>query len=504
MTGFGAGVGFLVGAAFGPVPAIVTGLALIGWLLATGRVVSPMATAVIGIAVLLGFWRGEPLPDEADIVPPTDAATFFGVVLGAPSTRSTDQTFVILLESPFRSSLEPGEDIRLSVTAGLLPTVRPGDRVRVSGFARPTREFPAGFARYLRTLGAVGTLNAFSFQIEERATGWRPYPYLASAWYGRMVARAAPGDRGALIAGLVTGRDDALSDERKDAFRRTGTGHITAVSGSNLALLVTIAAVSGKVTGLRRRLAWQLGVVVFLWGYALLAGFEPPVNRAALVATGVVVAGLLGRRADALTLLAVGGAALVAIQPLVLWSISFQLSMAASAALALVFEPDEVDGWAGLVRAGITATVAAQIATLPFALGAFGALPLLSIPANLIVAPLAGAAFFLGAVAGMAGLVSGTLGAFIAALAGLPAGWVLRTVDLLGGTWSPVIEYRTTQVETSIIAALCALAICVWSHDGQTWLRRTLEDANRYRVTLGLTFGPAVAGFAIVLAITTR
>ena len=169
-----------------------------------------------------------------------------------------------------------------------------------------------------------------------------------------------------------------------------------------------------------------------------------------------------------------------------------------------MFEPDEVDGWAGLVLAGITATVAAQIAALPFALGTFGALPLLAIPANLIVAPLASAAFFLGAVAGIAGLLSGTLGEFIAALAGLPAGWVLRTVDALGGTWSPVIEYRTTRVETTIIAALCASAICAWSQDAQGWLRRTVEDANRYRVTLGLTFGPAMAGLAIVLTITTR
>ena len=119
---------------------------------------------------------------------------------------------------------------------------------------------------------------------QDRCTGmavWVSAYSRPQSWLDQMLTGVVPGDKGALLSGLVTGRDDALSDERKEAFRNTGTSHITAISGSNLALLVTIATLSGRFLGLRRRRSWQIGLIVALWGYALLTGFNLPVGRAA-------------------------------------------------------------------------------------------------------------------------------------------------------------------------------------------------------------------------------
>src|SRR3712207_7452256 len=52
--------------------------------------------------------------------------------------------------------------------------------------------------------------------------------------------------RSALLAGLVTGDDAALSPARQESFLETGTTHLTAVSGSNLAILLVIAASLGR------------------------------------------------------------------------------------------------------------------------------------------------------------------------------------------------------------------------------------------------------------------
>ncbi len=295
--------------------------------------------------------------------------------------------------------------MRVFVRAPLLPETRYGDDVWMAGDFSATRTLEAGFARYLRSECAAGSFSAYSLRIDARNGGWSQQLFAATSWLDQMLTGVVPGDKGALLSGLVTGRDDALSTERKEAFRNTGTSHITAISGSNLALLVTIATLSGRFLGLRRRRSWQIGLIVALWGYALLTGLNLPVGRAAVVATGTVIAAMFGRRSDTLTLLALGGAAMVAVEPVVLWSLSFQLSMAASIALAVALDDESIGSPVGLGAAVVTTNIAAQIATLPFAVGAFGQVPLLALPANLIIAPLAQIAFVLAACAGAVGAV---------------------------------------------------------------------------------------------------
>ena len=86
---------------------------------------------------------------------------------------------------------------------------------------------------------------------------------------GTVLRRSAPGDAGVLLSGLVTGDDDGFSPERKNAFIRTGTTHLTAVSGSNLALVAGILATVGSATIGRHRASWQFVTILGIWAYAL-------------------------------------------------------------------------------------------------------------------------------------------------------------------------------------------------------------------------------------------
>ncbi len=388
---------------------------------------------------MLGDWRGVALPDVPAPVHLVESTSLSGTIREFPRIGGSGQVFFVDLDPGATKNVDGcGDRVRIFVQAPLLPETRYGDRVWVAGEFESARTLEAGFARYLRSECAAGSFAGYSLRIEHRDEGLGQRLFATTAWLDRMLTSVVPGDRGVLLSGLLTGRDDALSDERKDAFRNTGTSHITAISGSNLALLVMIATLSGRFLGLSRRRSWQIGLIVALWGYALLTGFNLPVGRAALVATGVVFAGMFGRRGDALTLLALGGATMVAIEPVVLWSLSFQLSMAASVALAVVLDEESLRTPYGWVTAVLATNVAAQIATLPFAVGAFGQIPLLALPANFIVAPLAQLAFMLSAGAGLlggAGLVipwMTPIGELLAACAALPAGLILTVVDALG------------------------------------------------------------------------
>jgi competence protein ComEC len=247
---------------------------------------------------------------------------------------------------------------------------------------------------------------------------------------------------------------------------------------------------------------------VALWGYALLTGLNLPVGRAALVATGVVCASMVGRRGDVLTLLALGGAAMVAVQPVVMWSLSFQLSMAASTALAVALDEEDFRSPLGWVTALLKTTIAAQIATLPFAVGAFGQVPLLALPANLLVAPLAQMAFVLAAGASLVG-GAGVLvpwltpvGDLLVACAAAPAGLILTVVDMIGGIEGATRSVRAGAFAIGVLTAGCAAVICLLSPDGQRWLTRTVRDTSGMRPRVAALVATGVAASAIVLAIT--
>src|ERR671931_2749287 len=87
---------------------------------------------------------------------------------------------------------------------------------------------------------------------------------LRAALEQRLLA-SVPGPEGQLAAGLLLGRDATLSPELRTQLQVTGTSHILAVSGFNVAL------VGGVALGLALRLLsrpWALplsGAVVFLY-----------------------------------------------------------------------------------------------------------------------------------------------------------------------------------------------------------------------------------------------
>lgn len=509
MTGIGIGAGFLAGAAFGWVPPAAVGLVLVAWLLAIRRPIPSVPLALIAGAVALGSWRGVALPNVPAPEGLAEATLLTGTIREFPRIGGSSQVFFIDLDQDGGEGVEGCDGrTRVFVRAPLLPETRYGDHIWVAGGFEPARSLDAGFARYLRSECAAGTFSGYSLGIDHRDGSWRQRLFAATSWIDRMLTGVVPGDRGALLSGLVTGRDDALSDERKAAFRNSGTSHITAISGSNLALLVTIAAVSGRYLGLRRRRSWQVGLIVALWGYALLTGLNLPVGRAALVASGAVCAGMFGRRSDMLTLLALGGAVMVAIEPVVMWSLSFQLSMAASTALAVAFDEEDLQSPLGWVFALLRTTIAAQIATLPFAVGAFGQIPLLALPANLLVAPLAQLAFVLAAGASLVGSAGEVVpwlvlvGDLLAVCAAVPAGLILTVVDAFGGVDGAAIPVRAGTFGIGVLTAGCACVICLLSPDGQRWLTRTARDTNGLRPRVAALVATGAVASVVVLAIT--
>lgn len=313
-----------------------------------------------------------------------------------------------------------------------------------------------GHADWLRQRGIVGRLTVTTAgEVHPAAGHYRAANRLRSVLV--QGATSLPDDRRALFSGLVFGDDRDRSPITADDFRGAGLTHLLAVSGQNVAFVLLICQPLVLRLGLWGRWLAILGVLGL---FATVTRFEPSVLRATVMAAVAVTVWLAGRQASGRRVLALAVAALLLWQPLLVHSLAFRLSVAASAGI-LFWAPrlaGRIRGPRPLARA-LAVTASAQLAVAPLIVPIFGGVPVAALPANLLAAPAAAAVMMWGLTAGfVAGLVPGAAAAVLhlptrallawiegiaAAFTGLRLGYLgLAHVVLLGAALVVVVAAR--------------------------------------------------------------
>ncbi|MFF0746593.1 ComEC/Rec2 family competence protein [Streptomyces sp. NPDC004111] len=246
-------------------------------------------------------------------------------------------------------------------------------------------------------------------------------------------------DARALLPGLVVGDTSRMEPELYDAFAATDLVHLTAVSGSNLtivlALLIGPPALALRAE--RRGLAPRLGIslrTTALCGGALTLAFvivcrpEPSVLRAAACGLITLLAIGTGRRRSLIPALAAAVLLLVLYDPWLARSYGFLLSVLATGAL-LTLGPV----WSlWLQRRGVpprlaevlAAACAAQAVCAPVVAVMAARVSLVAIPCNLLAELAVAPATVLGFAALAAAPVAMPVAALLARVAGWPAEWI--------------------------------------------------------------------------------
>src|SRR5262249_37972965 len=118
-----------------------------------------------------------------------------------------------------------------------------------------------------------------------------------------------------------------------DAFARTGTTHLLAISGLHLQVLAVALGLALRVLGMHRRGTF-VAVAAATLAYAPLVGLMPPVVPAAAVTVSYCLAGLIGRRGRPANTLALAALMTLGLNPAHLFDVGCQLSFLAVGALA--------------------------------------------------------------------------------------------------------------------------------------------------------------------------
>ncbi|MEG3616659.1 ComEC/Rec2 family competence protein [Isoptericola haloaureus] len=327
-----------------------------------------------------------------------------------------------------------------------------------------------------------------------------------------------------LVPGAAVGDTSRVPAELEDALRVTGLTHVTAVSGSHFAIVLTAAGAA--CVALRAPPAVRVGLLAAVGvGFVLLVRPEPSVLRAAWTCAVTLVALVLGRPAAGFPALATAATVLLVVDPWQARSFGFALSCAATAGIVLLTGPlsRRLAPWCGRGPAfALAVPLAAQAACGPVLILLDPALPSTAVLANLLAAPALVPATVLALVATLAApWAPGAAGA-VAWLAGIPTGWiatVATTAAALPGARLPWLAGPGGAALLAVVTAV-VLALVLRRPPGQGWpvgrapadrlsaLRRRVRLAHRPRRSPGVrggrvrgSGGAATAGAVVLVTV---
>lgn len=272
----------------------------------------PLVVAAAGVratADLAGLY--EPLPSGVEGT----------AELGSdPQRRQHGVTAEVILEGR-RWFADFGRETE-SVVSGL----RNGDRLEIEALVSEFTDAPVGWVRSRHLAGRLKVESA------EAIGGTRVW-FRAANGVHELLDRGAASlseEHKALYLGLVVGDDRGQRELTQFQFRASGLSHLLAVSGQNMVFVLAVLA--PLLSRMTYRWRWMAGSVAIA-GFVLITRAEPSVLRAALMAVLALTAMSLGRATSGVRVLAITVSTLLLADPMLVHSVGFRLSVAATAGL---------------------------------------------------------------------------------------------------------------------------------------------------------------------------
>ncbi|MBR9825412.1 MAG: ComEC family competence protein [Alphaproteobacteria bacterium] len=254
-------------------------------------------------------------------VRPDESVCRLRIVVRADAVRPGDYVQLrAQLFTPARAAVPGAYDSRLPLFFR---------RVALSGYAisRLEQGSPTGTAP--ETAALARSLARFRGQLSER------------------IRNHLPERNGAIAAALLTGDRSHIEPEDAELLRRSGLGHILAISGLHMGLVAggvffAIRLLSAMLFPWSRRgntiapaaISGLLAGVLYL----IVSGGAIPTQRAFIMTAALLLAALAGRRAFSMHTLALALIAVLIFQPESAVSPGFQMSFAAAGALIAMAE----------------------------------------------------------------------------------------------------------------------------------------------------------------------
>lgn len=362
---------------------------------------------VFGLGIALTGWY------VGRLTPPGDFYGDFaaeGIVVAEPVNKPTYQQLIVKINKIAASSQNigtPRNDIgkNVLVKAETFPFYKYGDKVKISGTLEKPESFDSGngkvfdYPNYLLMKFKVAAIaDKPSISIVSQGNGNKAMAAIFSIKriFEDAIDKTLPEPEASLDKGILIGSRASFTKNFEEALRRSGTSHIVAISGYNVTIVIMIFFI-----WMRRYLGFKASIVlglVSLLIFVVLTGANASIVRAAIMGSLVLFAKIIGRQPRLEHTLFIAAAVMVAINQLIVrFDTGFQLSFLAVLGL-IYFSPmfDKLfsklprfhwQQFPKVIQESVTATLGAQLMTLPLLLISFGQVSIVAPVVNAIVLP---------------------------------------------------------------------------------------------------------------------
>ena len=327
------------------------------------------------------------------------------------------------------------------VTANIL-NINYGDRLLITGSISTPKNFENfDYISYLKKDGIRVVMSypkeirpesiELSFRDEARVFIYKKIFNLKNK-FELAINRSISEPNASFINGILLGTRHGISDELKSEFNKTGTSHILAISGYNIAI-IGWAILSVLVFFIKRKKAFWISVLIIIL-FTIMTGASASVVRASIMGLILLFASGYGRLYDPKNSILFAGAIMINQNPLALsLDIGFQLSFAAVLGLVYLYpfienRLDKIPKLGGLKEL-VLMTLSAQAAVAPLLIYYFKNFSLVSLPANILILPFIPSAMLLGFISGTLGTVFPFLGEAVGWFAWAVTSYQLSVVD---------------------------------------------------------------------------
>jgi competence protein ComEC len=296
---------------------------------------------------------------------------------------------------------------RVTVKFGLNPLLSYGDTVNIRGKLRYFRADDGKMIAFMDRpefeLVKKGADSSFIIRLRDQIIVF--------------FNSSLPDTYSSLMLGFVFGIKEEMPAYFYADLQKTGLMHVIAASGMNITMVGGFL-VFGFAIFVRRQIAVLLSIIGILF-YAVLAGLEPSIVRAAIMGILVLLAQLTGRQSSGFLALFAAGFIMLFRSPSLATDIGFQLSFLATFGLIFLRPVFTMSPRIAklvektVIGEDLATTLTAQLMTLPILLVNFGSYSLWSIPVNAIVLWTVPFLMIIGGFASIIGLIIEPLGRLI-------------------------------------------------------------------------------------------
>lgn len=348
------------------------------------------------------------------------------------------------------------------VQAERFASYRYGDLVNVQGkLATPSESPGFNYRAYLARQGIASVMRQPKIEVVQSGYGnWLlQRVYSLRQRLARSLAGSLPEPQASLANGVLLGLRGDIPREVNEAFTRSGTTHLLAISGQNITIVVgIIVGLAAWALG-RRRPTYLIVAAAVVWLFSMLVGGQPPVIRAAVMASVFLGAEYAGRPGSAPTALALAAAVMAGISPSIVWDVSFQLSFLSMAGLVYLAprfqELAEKARLPGAVALGLSVSLGALLATWPVMAYDFGRVSLVGLPATALASPALPVIMLTSGLAATLGTIAAPLGIALGWVAWLPLTYLLWVAK--GSAAVPSASLTVQSFPPSLVAAYYAV-----------------------------------------------